>query len=77
MFHFAGYGSRLVWIPRHGTRHDSSRVSPFGYHRIKAYLPLPDAFRSLSRPSSPIDAKAFVVRPYQLDESVTKRMLIR
>ena len=29
------------------------RVSPFGHRRISAYLPLPGAFRSLSRPSSP------------------------
>ncbi len=29
------------------------RVAPFGYPRIKGYLHLPAAFRSLSRPSSP------------------------
>ena len=34
-------------------------VSPFGYLRINAYLQLPAAFRSLSRPSSAPDAKAF------------------
>ena len=34
-------------------------VSPFGYLRIEAYLQLPAAFRSLSRPSSAPDAKAF------------------
>ena len=28
-------------------------VAPFGYPRINGYLPLPAAFRSLSRPSSP------------------------
>ena len=28
------------------------RVSPFGHLRIKAYVRLPGAFRSLSRPSS-------------------------
>ena len=38
------------------------RVSPFGYLRIDAYLPLPEAFRSLSRPSSAPDAKAFPLR---------------
>jgi hypothetical protein len=27
------------------------RVAPFGYLRIKGYLHLPEAFRSLSRPS--------------------------
>jgi len=34
------------------------RVSPFGYPRINAYWRLPAAFRSLSRPSSPLGAKA-------------------
>jgi hypothetical protein len=36
------------------TRDDTSstyRVAPFGYLRIKGYLHLPEAFRSLSRPS--------------------------
>ena len=40
------------------------RVSPFGYLRISAYLQLPEAFRSLSRPSSAPDAKAFPLRSY-------------
>ena len=43
------------------------RVSPFGHLRIKAYLQLPEAFRSLSRPSSAPDAKAFPLRPFSLD----------
>ena len=40
------------------------RVSPFGYLRINAHLQLPEAFRSLSRPSSAPDAKAFPLRSY-------------
>ena len=43
------------------------RVSPFGNLRINAYVPLPGAYRSLSRPSSAPDAKAFPLRSYQLD----------
>ena len=39
------------------------RVSPFGYLRIKAHSQLPEAFRSVSRPSSPLDAKASTKRP--------------
>ena len=39
------------------------RVSPFGNLRITAYLQLPEAYRSLSRPSSAPDAKAFTMRP--------------
>ena len=41
-------------------------VSPFGYLRIIACLQLPEAFRSLPRPSSPVGTKAFTVRPYLL-----------
>ena len=40
------------------------RVSPFGYPRINAHLQLPAAFRSLSRPSSAPDAKAFPLRSF-------------
>ena len=43
------------------------RVSPFGNLRINAYVPLPGAYRSLSRPSSAPDAKAFPLRSFQLD----------
>ena len=42
-------------------------VSPFGYPRLIAYLQLPVAFRSLSRPSSAPDAKAFPLRSFLLD----------
>ena len=38
------------------------RVSPFGNLRIVAHLQLPEAYRSLSRPSSAPDAKAFPLR---------------
>ena len=38
------------------------RVSPFGNLRINAHLQLPEAYRSLSRPSSAPDAKAFPLR---------------
>ena len=43
------------------------RVSPFGNLRIRAYLQLPAAYRSLSRPSSALSAKAFPLRSLQLD----------
>jgi hypothetical protein len=39
-------------------------VAPFGHLRIKGYLHLPEAFRSLSRPSSPLRAKASTIRSY-------------
>ena len=40
----------------------SSRVAPFGNPRINGYLLLPEAYRSLSRPSSALSAKAFPLR---------------
>ena len=43
--------------------HSARRVVPFGNRRITGYLLLPDAYRSLSRPSSPPRAKASAVRP--------------
>ena len=39
-------------------------VSPFGNLRIIAYVQLPEAYRSLSRPSSAPDAKAFPLYSY-------------
>ena len=42
-------------------------VSPFGNLRIEAHLQLPEAYRSLSRPSSAPDAKAFPLRSFTLD----------
>ena len=39
-------------------------VAPFGNPRIKAYSQLPMAYRSVSRPSSPVHAKASTRCPY-------------
>ena len=55
-------------LPLFDSRQDTGvllyRVSPFGNLRIKDYLHLPEAYRSLSRPSSAPDAKAFPLRSY-------------
>ena len=48
----------------------SSRVSPFRYLRINGYLLLPVAFRSLSRLSSALSAKASTLRSSLLDLSL-------
>ena len=40
------------------------RVPPFGNPRVKGYLLLTVAYRSLSRPSSAPDAKAFPLRSF-------------
>ena len=41
-----------------------SRVSPFGNLRIKVCSQLPEAYRSVLRPSSPLNAKASTKRPF-------------
>ena len=46
---------------------DSHRVHPFGDLRVKGYVPLTAAYRSLSRPSSAPGAKASTLCPYSLD----------
>ena len=66
----------LLWVLRcfssprspllRGDRPSTCRVAPFGNPRIKDYLHLPPAYRSLSRPSSPPRAKASAMCPYLL-----------
>ena len=63
MVHFPLFASSTLCIQVEITGHDSSGVAPFGHLRIKACLPLPEAFRSLLRPSSPLSAKASTVNP--------------
>ena len=41
-------------------------VVPFGYPRIYAFVQLPAAFRSFTRPSSPVGTKASTVCPFLL-----------
>jgi hypothetical protein len=48
----------------------TSRVSPFGYLRFNGYVHLHVAFRSLSRPSSALIAKAFTLCSFLLDPDV-------
>src|SRR5215212_5872391 len=75
MFQFSPLAPHSLWIQEWVTRHDSRRVSPFGHPRINAYVRLPEAFRSLSRPSSPVRAKASTVRPCSLDRISLARPL--
>ena len=52
---------RLFYSP-YDDRGFLCRVPPFGNLRVNAYLQLTAAYRSLSRPSSAPDAKAFPLR---------------
>ena len=56
-----------LWIQSRMTGHYPSRVPPFGNLWINAYLRLPTAYRSLSRPSSAISALASTLRSCSLD----------
>ncbi len=58
MFHFPGLAPRAC---ARVTGLAPRRVSPFGHPEITARVQLPQAFRSLPRPSSPLDAKASTV----------------
>ena len=49
----------------------TSRVAPFGNLRINSYLQIPEAYRSLSRPSSPLRAKASPVYSFLLSSTYT------
>ena len=59
---------RLIGLCIHPMIHGvySMGVAPFGYLRIKDCLRLPEAFRSLPRPSSPLSAKASAICPFYL-----------
>ena len=52
-------------------------VAPFGNPRFIGYLLLRAAYRSLSRPSSAPDAKAFPLRSFQLDLLAAKSIPLR
>ncbi len=53
------------------------RVSPFGDPRIKGCSPLPAAFRSVPRPSSPLSAKASTKCPSTLDRYQPSHTVIK
>jgi hypothetical protein len=52
MFQFGRCPPHSLWIQLWVTGHYASRVAPFGDPRIYACLRLPEAYRSLPRPSS-------------------------
>ena len=56
------FSSQRSPYPLDSTQSSTKWVSPFGNLRIKGRLHLPEAYRSLPRPSSPPRAKASTVR---------------
>ena len=65
---FSSPGSlRTPMYSVHGTWPSTMWVPPFRHPRINAYVQLPEAFRSLSRLSSALSAKASALRPFLLN----------
>ena len=78
MFHFTGYCEPA---PMNSERDGQALPQP-GYPirkspGIKAYVPLPEAYRSLSRPSSPAGTKASTIYSYLLVSVFLKLICIR
>ena len=66
MFQFTGFPS-VCYGFTYGWHDLSCQVSPFRHLRVMAYLQLTAAFRSLSRLSSALGAKASTLRSFVLD----------
>jgi len=56
-----GIANSSLCIQEKTIQYDSDQVIPFGNLRIEASLPLPEAYRSLARPSSPVGTKASII----------------
>ena len=67
MFQFPGCPPMRLLIRLMVTGHYPSRVSPFGCPGLNACLRLPQAFRSLPRPSSAISASASTLCSFLLN----------
>ena len=66
MFQFPRLPSSSLWVQQEDAAGLLQRVSPFGNPRINTCTRLPEAYRSVPRPSSAFGAKAFTVSSYQL-----------
>ena len=67
MFQFRRFPAYAYLIQRTLTEYCSAGFPHSEIHGYNAYVRLPMAYRSLSRPSSALDAKAFPLRSFQLD----------
>ena|GEM_PF-2615837 len=73
IFQFPGFASSTYVF---SAGYPCGWVSPFGHCRIKACCQLPDTFRRLPRPSSPLTAKASTVCAYSLDHITPSRLRV-
>ena len=67
MFQFRRFPAYAYLIQRTLTEYCSAGFPHSEIRGYNAYVRLPTAYRSLSRPSSALDAKAFPLRSFQLD----------
>ena len=67
MFQFRRFPTYAYLIQRRLTEYCSAGFPHSEICGYNAYVQLPAAYRSLSRPSSALDAKAFPLRSFQLD----------
>ena len=63
MFQFPEFPATWLCVHHGLIWHSPDRVSPFGNPRIEVLAQLPVAYRSATRPSSALGAKASPVRP--------------
>ena len=77
MFQFRPFPSYAYLIQRTMTKYCLVGFPHSEIHGYSGYLLLPVAYRSLSRPSSAPDAKAFPLRSFQLDLLVAKSACLR
>ena len=62
MFQFPRFPSLYLYIQWRDDAGSRRRVSPFGHPRIVACTRLPEAYRSVPRPSSALGTKASTIR---------------
>ena len=70
MVHFTQYCSRILYIQIFGWWYHYHRITPFGNPGVNGYVLLTLAYRSLSRPSSPLSSKASAIDLYSLDHII-------
>ena len=63
MFQFPTFALSCLYIQQEVSAHYDRQVTPFGDPRVSGCLHLPEAYRSLPRPSSPSRAKASAMCP--------------
>jgi hypothetical protein len=73
MFQFPGFALLLRGV----TGVPAGRVSPFGHPRLSGCVPLPSAYRSLPRPSSPPCAQASPTGLLSLDHKIRQALHAR